>query len=210
MMQWSALVPQKAFSRAKGRVEIDPGSRGALARAMLRDTVAALRATSAISRVAVLFDDPADASALPSSEAVDVRGLGLNGSIREGVEIMRRRNGLRGVVVVPSDLPALDHLEMTVFLSLAEQHERSFLRDRGGVGTTLLTAMGSHPLLAAYGTDSARRHAASGAVDLSSHGLRSLRSDIDDLASLAGAVQMGCGPNTLAWCADRRTVLDAG
>ena len=38
MTDWCVLVPQKALSRAKGRLELGPAARRAVAAAMVRDT----------------------------------------------------------------------------------------------------------------------------------------------------------------------------
>lgn len=210
MRTWCAVVPQKAFAIAKGRVELDPTGRGALARAMLRDTVAALRATPGLARVVVLLDDPQDAAALPSFDFVDTSGLGLNAAIELGVHQVRGHGRHRNVLVVPGDLPALDPLELTVFLSTADAHRRSFLRDRSGTGTTLLAAPDRVDPEPAYGEGSAQAHLTSGAVDLTSGELPTLRSDVDDLASLAGALRLGSGHHTLSWCASRRMMLEVG
>jgi 2-phospho-L-lactate guanylyltransferase len=51
----------------------------------------------------------------------------------------------------------------------------------------------------AYGVGSERAHAAGGAWQIDPSGLDSLRTDVDDLGSLAAALSLGCGPRTTAY-----------
>lgn len=200
-MAWCALVPQKALTRAKGRIELPVDHRKALAVAMLRDTLAAVCATTGVRRVIVLWDDVADRVQVPEVDGVAVEGLGLNASLEKGVTEARRRFPHLDVVVVPGDLPALDPLELEVCLARAGDHPRTFLPDARGDGTTLLTATGDAPLVPRYGAGSAAAHAETGANPLNLTGAESARCDVDDLASLARAMTLGCGHHTLEWCA---------
>lgn len=200
-MGWCALVPQKALSRAKGRLELPSEGREALAVAMLRDTVAAVRATDGVEHVMVLWDDDADRLSIPPVNGVSVAGLGLNGSVEQGALVARRRFAHLDVVVVPGDLPALDPLELEVCLARAGEHARAYLPDARGEGTTLLTTTRDLPLLPAYGAGSAAGHAATGSAPLRVAGVESARCDVDDLESLALALDLGCGHHTLDCCA---------
>jgi 2-phospho-L-lactate guanylyltransferase len=200
-MGWCALVPQKAFSRAKGRLELPPDRREALAVAMLRDTVAAVRATRGVEHVMVLWDDDADRIAVPAADGVSVASLGLNGSLEKGAALARYRFPHLDVLVVPGDLPALDPPELEVCLARAGEHHRAYLSDARGNGTTLLTATRDFSLLPAYGAGSAVAHAATGAHPLKETGVESARSDVDDLESLAQAMSLGCGHHTRSCCA---------
>jgi 2-phospho-L-lactate guanylyltransferase len=200
-MGWCALVPQKAFSRAKARLELPADCRRALAVAMLRDTVAAVCATTAVERVIVLWDDDADRLTVPAVDGVSAAGLGLNGSLEKGAAAARHRFPHLDVLVVPGDLPALDPRELGVCLAHASEHPRAYLTDARGDGTTLLTATGDLNLLPAYGKGSAAGHAATGAAPMPGVGVESARTDVDDLESLARALGLGCGPHTLDSCA---------
>jgi 2-phospho-L-lactate guanylyltransferase len=200
-MGWCALVPQKAFSRAKGRLELTADRRKALAVAMLRDTVAAVCATTGVERVVVLWDDDADRLTLRAVDGVSAAGLGLNRSLEKGAALARHRFPHLDVLVVPGDLPALDPPELEVCLARSGEHPRAYLPDARGNGTTLLTAIGDFPLVPAYGPGSAAAHAASGAHPLKVTGVESARCDVDDLESLAQAMRLGCGHHTRSCCA---------
>lgn len=198
MAAWCAVVPQKALATAKGRLELDPRDRRVLAEAMLHDTLDAVAATASVSHVLVLLDQPGDLGAHPAWEVVSAPGLGLNGSIARGVREVRRRFARHGVVVVPGDLPALDPHELETCLERAACHPRGYLPDLAGTGTTILTATGGAPVRPAYGVGSARAHAAGGARLIDPSGVDSVRTDVDDLGSLAAALALGCGPRTTA------------
>jgi 2-phospho-L-lactate guanylyltransferase len=106
-----------------------------------------------------------------------------------------------GVLVVPSDLPALDPVKLAQWLGHAALFSRAYLPDLQATGTTLLAATDDLPLLPAYGENSAYAHAFSGAYPLQVNGVDSLRADVDDLDSLARAMGLGCGYHTLGICA---------
>lgn len=196
---WCALVPQKALSKAKGRIALPAEQRRVLATAMLRDTVAALEATAAMVRIFILWDDAADRPVLPETATVGhvvAAGHSLNGAVRLGVDRARRALPGCNVVVVPSDLPALNPAELTTFLARAGRYRRAFLADADATGTSVLTVTGDGPVLPSYGPNSRQRHVASGSYDLTSDDLPSLRRDVDDLATLDEAMRLGCGLHT--------------
>lgn len=200
MSDWCVLVPQKALARAKGRLEVDPQARRAIARAMLTDTVDAIAATPGVARVVVLWDDGADAAALPV-EGLDTAGRPLNAALELGAAQIRRLDADAAVAVVPGDLPALDPGELRACLEIASGHGRAFLPDADGTGTTVLTATSGADLAARYGRSSTLAHAVSGAHLIRPAGLFSVRADVDDLAALARALELGCGSHTRAACA---------
>ena len=195
---WCAVVPQKALATAKGRLELDPRGRRALAESMLHDTVAAVTATASVHHLLILLDEPGDLGTRPPGQVVAAAGLGLNGSIARGAGEARRRFPGHDVVVVPADLPALDPRELETCLERAAGHPRGYLPDLDGSGTTILTATGGAPMRPAYGVGSARLHADGGARMIDPSGVVSLRTDVDDLSSLAAALALGCGPRTTA------------
>lgn len=207
MTGWCALVPQKSLSRAKARLELPRQQRRAIATAMLRDTVTAVRVTVDIQRVLVLWDDEADSAVLPGVDSLVTRGQGLNRSLEVGAAAARSHHPGCGVVVVPGDLPALDPRELAICLERASRHCRAYLADEVGTGTTILTATPDVPLLPAYGAGSAAHHAATGAHSLDPDDLDSLRADVDDLESLARAMARGRGNHTRSACAARGLAL---
>lgn len=207
-MSWCAVIPQKSLAVAKSRLELDACARRALATAMLRDTMAAVRATDRVDHVMVLFDDARDMAAVPAGEGWGVPGTGLNASIELGAALARRRFSDHGVVVVPADLPALAAEELTACLDAAERCRRGYLPDIEGAGTTILTVTGTGPVLPAYGAGSAAAHASTGAVRLADDGVPSVRTDVDDLRSLAAALALGCGDHTVSCCDSLALMLE--
>ncbi len=196
---WCALVPQKSFALAKGRIALPVRDRRALATAMFLDTVAALEATPSVAQVFVVWDDVRDLDDLAVSETIQhvvARRHHLNAAIDAGACCARIIAPACGLVVVPSDLPSLDPDELGRFLARASHHGRAFLADADDVGTSIIAATGGSPLRTAYGPQSRWAHAASGAMEIPGADLPTLRRDVDDLASLGSAIRLGCGPHT--------------
>jgi len=199
-MDWCVLVPQKALSRAKGRLELGPAARRAVAAAMVRDTVEAVVATAGVARVIVLWDDVADAGMVSSVEGLGTTGQCLNDALAFGAAHVRHDDPDVALAVVPGDLPALDPADLNRCLAIAGGHRRAFLPDADGTGTTILTATARVDLAPAYGRSSTLAHAASGAHLIDPVGLLSVRADVDDLASLARALGLGRGDHTRTAC----------
>ena len=192
------IIPQKDLSSAKSRINLDATARRRLAIAMLADTVAAVLAV--VDRLIVVCDNEGDADELRlPGVAVRVhrRGGGLNAAVAYAETQARAWSPGTGVAVIPGDLPGLRPAELAHALGLAARWPRSFVADAAGTGTTFLAATAGHALRAEFGPASRAAHRRSGAVELGHpHELRSLRYDVDDLASLATAITQGCGPRT--------------
>ena len=77
-------------------------------------------------------------------------------------------------------------------LHAAASRDRAFVVDSAGTGTTVLSARPGQPLEPAFGLDSARAHAAGGAVALTGS-WPSVRQDVDAPPDLAAAVELGVG-----------------
>ena len=93
--------------------------------------------------------------------------------------------------MLQGDLPALQARELAQALSAARAAPRSFVSDRHGTGTAALFAFGV-PLDPGFGPNSARRHADSGAIELT-RPWPGLRCDIDTHDDLAAALRLGVG-----------------
>ena len=96
--------------------------------------------------------------------------------------------------MLQGDLPALQPHELAEAIAAARGNERSFVGDRHGTGTAALFAFGVR-LDPRFGPDSARRHADSGAVELTD-AWPGLRCDIDTADDLSAAMRLGVGPAT--------------
>lgn len=196
---WSVVVPVKRLALAKSRLGgIYPG----LALAFAQDTVAAALASAAVARVIVVTDDDDVRAAVggPSGLGVvvrpDVRRGGLNEAVRSGASYAVALAGPHPVAALPSDLPALLPDRLEAALAAASGHDRAFVPDAVGTGTTLLSAtLGVlHPH---YGPDSAGAHARGGAARLDGH-WPGLRHDVDTIEDLLAAQALGLGSATTA------------
>jgi 2-phospho-L-lactate guanylyltransferase len=208
---WVVVIPVKRLGAAKSRLRgaVDDSRHEELALAMVCDTVAAARACPAVADVLVVTDDPAAAAAVTAlgARAVpDAPAAGLNAAARFGADevagLGRRRAALAG------DLPGLHATELATALETVQATElatalraagqtRCFVPDAAGTGTVLLTAPAGVPLDPRFGADSARRHAASGAVEIAGD-WPGLRHDVDTAGDLRTVLALGAGAQTAA------------
>jgi len=198
------VLPFKGGPEAKSRLDPPAG----LADAIALDCLAATTAAASVARVVVVTADAALARAAAETGA-EVRGesrpgSGLPAAIRDGLA------GLHGpCAVLLGDLPALRPDDLDLALQRAWQAltvnppgrdgaPMVFVPDADGIGTVLLAATGPALLRPSFGPDSARRHAADGALRLDLD-LPRLRRDVDTRADLAVADALGLGPRTRAF-----------
>jgi 2-phospho-L-lactate guanylyltransferase len=198
MQRYVALVPVKPPALGKSRlVGVAGQARSGLAAAFALDTVAACVAARAVSEVLVATDDAAfsvelarlGATAIPDGVAMD-----LNGTLRQSAAEARRRWPDLVPVALTADLPALRPEDLDTALDGLEPGEAAYVADAAGVGTTLYTA--AHGEFAPrFGPGSARAHEEAGARRVGA-ALPRLRRDVDDLADLDAALELGVGPRT--------------
>src|SRR3954471_10873576 len=171
------VVPVKPLSRAKSRLRGaadrgvgDPDAHAALALALAHDTVAAVRAATAVRRLLVVSSDPgvaAELAAVGVEVAPDVGG-GVNAALRHGLDLLRADDPGAAVGALQADLPALRPEELDDAVASARAvfaigRGRAFCADADGTGTTLLLAAAAIALDPRFGKGSAGRHPASGA-----------------------------------------------
>ena len=197
------VIAVKRLRDAKSRLaplfEADVRERVVLA--MLVDTIAAAREVAAIESITVVTPDPAVAAAvrgLGASVVADPTPAGHPDPLNNALLAACAAGSvaLPNIAVLQGDLPALRAAELGAALDSAKQHGRSFVADRQGTGTAALFGFGVPPD-PRFGTDSARRHRDSGAVELLGE-WPGLRCDIDTPADLAEARILGVGPATAA------------
>ena len=202
--RWDLVVPLKPTEVGKSRLAEYAGPRRPeLTRAMLFDTVAAALHSSAVATVLVVTDDRQVEVALIQRGAnviPDLPSAGLNAAIRFGFEQVRARRRDSPVAAVTADLPALRSQDLTAALIACAEHDRSFVSDAAGVGTTLLATTivgdGARSSLAPeFGAGSRAAHLRSGAVEITL-ALTSLRRDVDTVVDLSDARRLGVGPST--------------
>ena len=167
---WSVVMPVKVLARAKSRLAGLAGPRrGELALALACDTVTAVLACEAASRVIVITDDQVAAVTLGGLGALvvpDEPRDGLNAALRYGAGYAAARWPDAGTAALSADLPALRPAELDRALVAAAAWPTAFVADAAGDGTTLYTAAPGAAFRPAFGLASRARHAAGGAVEL--------------------------------------------
>lgn len=196
-VSWGVVLPVKRLSLAKTRLSAfgDPVREG-LALAFAADVVIVARS---VARVLVVTDDAVAAALLTSlgaEVAPDDPDAGLNPALAHGAELLRADDPWLGVATLSADLPALRSEDLRAALSQVAAHERAFVADVAGMGTTLLAAGPGALLQPAFGPGSRAAHLASGARELDAG--PGLRHDVDTPDDLRKALRLGVGPRTRA------------
>jgi 2-phospho-L-lactate/phosphoenolpyruvate guanylyltransferase len=201
-LTWSVVIPVKLLALAKSRLSgLADADRRAMALAMAADTVTAAVTCRRVGGVVVVSDDPdvrTETEALGATVIADLPGAGLNEALTAGAEHAAARWSGRGLAALTADLPALSAGELAVALTAASGVNHAFVADAAGSGTTLYTAMPGAPFLPRFGPRSRLRHRETGAVELELAGVPGLRRDVDTLADLCQAAQIGLGARTLS------------
>jgi len=192
--RWTLLLPVR-LATPKGRLATwDRTDRMALAEAMVRDVIDAARSCEFVDHIVVVADSEA-AAVLDEVKVVPDSGAGLN------AEVARAAAHYAAVAVLLPDVPAVTTGDLTTALDRGAHHERAFIADAEGVGTTMLMSRLGAELAPAFGDRSCAAHAASGAApildDVPGQFAR-LRRDVDDEIGLWDARRLGVGPHTAA------------
>jgi 2-phospho-L-lactate guanylyltransferase len=198
----TAIVPVKAWQLAKSRLTVSCEHRIELARAFALDALDVLRGTPSIASIVLVTAEPELLSPPPGrrgitvlEEAPQTSSDPLNDAVRLGrgwAEVHRAADGL---LVVPSDLPAMTSQALQSAVDQLVGFDRAFVPDLVGEGTTLLFARRPGTMRPQYGRRSAFLHradhyAAVTAVD------PAVRRDVDTLRDLAEARRLGVGAHT--------------
>lgn len=202
---WTVVVPVKPADVGKSRLADAPAERGALARAIALDTIAAAAEAALVARVIVVTDD-ADlsraAQRLPHVQIVsEGDAAGLDAAVARGMETAGTEVARAALL---GDLPALRPHELDAALEAAAGLERGLVTDAEGTGSTLVTARAGAVWTSAFGEDSADRHRLLGCTELALPEASSLRRDVDTAEQLADAASLGLGPRTTAVLAQSR------
>ena len=195
MLPWWVIVPVRSGTGAKTRLSTLPAAtRAAIALAFAQDTLAAVAACGEVSGIIVVADELAHQSLTGAAlHRVDDPGAGLNGALLAAASTVPAG---AGAVALMSDLPALTPDELARALRLAREHQRSFVCDSEGIGTTMLASQDPRGLDPHFGERSRAAHAASGAVEIEDSSLPRLRRDVDSEVALWDARRLGIGPAT--------------
>jgi len=188
-LSWTVVVPIKGFAQAKSRFG-DEMHRGTLASAFVTDVVAALLAAPRVAKVIVVTSDvdAVNIAHLLGAQSTADPGTGLNAAIAAGA------TNAMPVAAILGDVPCVSPDDIEWALAQAEQHDRSYITDAAGTGTTFLATTAS-ALDPAFGEHSAAAHEASGAhrIDGAS---AALHRDVDTEVDLWDAVRIGVGKAT--------------
>lgn len=198
---WSIVVPVKVLALAKSRLTgIPRAQRGDLVLAMACDTVAAALLSPVAHAVIAVTDDEAVGAELGALGALvidDEPRAGLNPALAFGASVAERRWPRSGRAGLAADLPSLRPHELTRALSAAEASREAFVPD-SGTGTTLYAAGPGVAFRPAFGTGSRRRHRNAGVTEIDTTSMAGLRCDVDTMADLRRAADIGLGPRTAA------------
>ena len=208
--RWCLVVPVKRLALAKTRlIPAYALHRRDLALAFALDTTRAALASDAVRAVLVVTDEPevADLLAAAGADVVeDEPDAGLNPALVHGAAVAEAAHPGSAVGALSADLPALRPDELTRALEQALTHEKSFVRDTDGGGTTLVLARTTAAFAPAFGPGSARRHAAAGFAEILGDDIASVRQDVDTTDDLAAARLLGLGAQTSRLLAGIREV----
>jgi 2-phospho-L-lactate/phosphoenolpyruvate guanylyltransferase len=200
------LVPVKDPDVGKSRLHVPAHLRPGLASAFALDTVHAAQEAAVVVEVVVVTADPGFAGEVAEFgfTCVDDVGGGLNASLMAAAGLVRERHPDARPVALCADLPCLRPTDLVAALVELPDEVAAYVADTDGTGTTLYTAPydGFEPR---FGHGSAAAHADAGALAIIGD-LPTLRRDVDDETSLAGALRLGVGRFTQ----DVVSVLGAG
>ena len=201
-MRAVAVLPVKRFADAKQRLStgLAPGTRRALAEAMLTDVLVALRRTEGLDEVVVVTAEPvAEALALGYGARVvsDTREAGQSPAAQLGLDAVE---GADVVLLVPGDCPALDPAQLTALLESVEPAPSVVLvPDRHGTGTNGLVLHPPTAIEPSFGPGSRERHTAlaeEAGASLRVEEMPSLVLDVDtpdDLAAIREVLERSRG-----------------
>ena len=215
-----ALIAVKRLDQAKSRLadRLPAAHRARLVLAMLADTVTAASAVPQIRSITVVTPDAAvtdlvgtlgatahpepplgspDEPARAGVVAAGAHTDGLNTALAHAAASVRASHPGADLLVLQADLPALRPAELAGMLAAAPPHGRAVVVDHTGSGTAALLVRDGGDLAPAFGPDSARRHIAAGAEELTGY-WPGLRLDVDTAADLERVVALGAGSSTRA------------
>ena len=169
-MSTVAVLPVKRFDEAKQRLgeTLAPGTRRALAEAMLADVLTALRRARRVDAVVVVTSETAADGLSRAHGALVIRDPeepGHSQAASRGVRWALEQGALR-VLLVPGDCPALDPAEADDLL-IAQPHADprvTIVPDRHGTGTNALLLHPPDAIVPSFGPGSRARHEAAAAA----------------------------------------------
>jgi len=178
--RWCVILPIKVGTSAKSRLGASPEITS-LAYDFAEKTLQAILNCQEVGHVLIVTGDGHWESF--ASERVSIvtdPGGGLNAAIRAARD---QWHGDQLLAVIPGDLALLDPIDLADVLFRARSYPLSFVRDKDGTGTTVLTSSKALNLSPQYGQNSAAIHLSIGATELTAP--HSVRFDVDTPEDLA-------------------------
>lgn len=199
-----ALLPVKAFARAKGRLApvLTAAERAGLAEAMLRDVIAAVTGSGALDHIYLLGGDDAhrNAVSLGVSWLADGGTPDLNIALDRAASTLARQQ-VRTLLVLPGDLPTVQNRDIATLLA-CHRTGLTISPARSDGGTNALIISPPDAMDFCFGPDSARRHLAyalTAGLPAQNVALAAFARDIDRSADLRWLCTQACGENTAGW-----------
>ena len=196
------VIAVKRLTAAKTRLApvFSAATRENVVLAMLIDTIRAASAVTSLQAITVVTPDEVAADAardLGAQVMTDPTPEGHRDPLNNAITAAEAavREATPNIVALQGDLPALQPQELAEAIVAARGYRRSFVGDRHGTGTSALFAFGV-ALNPHFGSDSARRHRNSGAIELTG-AWPGLRCDIDTPDDLLVARRLGVGAATV-------------
>lgn len=161
---WSVVLPVKPFGIAKSRMHCEDSERADLARAMALDVLDVLIGSTKVRSILVVTADAEMTSRARSVGATVLQDRPflwsdpLNQGVTQAARWLGNHRPDDGVAIVLSDLAALQREELDDVLSAAQDHDKGFVPNVRGSGSTILTARDGRFLSSAYGDGSALAH----------------------------------------------------
>ncbi|GAB18333.1 hypothetical protein GOEFS_052_00060 [Gordonia effusa NBRC 100432] len=209
----AVVLAVKELANAKTRLTDAVPDREKLVLAMFADTVDAVRAAG-VEHVVVVSPDADVAAWARHHRLIHIsdaeRDSSLNAAFALGADAARTTDRqLVSIVLLQADIPAVRPAEFAAAIAAARPYPRAVVADRDGTGTTMLVRQAHITEDSSFGPGSAAAHRNAGAVDLDPLGQNwpGLRTDVDTLADLAAAAELGVGEHTSKWIQARRSAV---
>ncbi|WP_120003210.1 NTP transferase domain-containing protein [Nesterenkonia muleiensis] len=185
---WVAIVPLRNFATAKSRLRTHLSDE--VVETLMRDVSSAvlhqLGRSGAVGRILVVSDADLSEELAGRHREDQVETLvqspvgGLNEAVAEAVCHIRAQDGMSPLLVIHADLPYLGAAEVDRLLGEVERLGKdAFVPDCSGRGSTVIALLPGSPRRAAFGPDSAARHAESGFTEIQLPQQSGLRHDLD-------------------------------
>lgn len=167
-LRTAAVVPVKHLDAAKQRLaaSLTPGTRRVVMESMVTDVLVALRRSTEVDQVLVVTGESsidALAHGYDADVVADPEDRSHSDAARRGVrEAMAR--GVKRVLLVPGDCPALDPKEVDALLQRHRAPGVVVVPDRHGTGTNALLLQPPDAIHPAFGVGSKERHVTAATV----------------------------------------------